>query len=70
MRALYGRRFDEEREFFVRQAVAFTNRGWTRAARVARWHLSSRLNAVTVLPRAVRAIGWNAVPRLGRHIVG
>ncbi len=69
VRALDGRRFDEERDFFVREAAVFAARGWTRAARVARWHLSSRLNAVTLLPRAVRAIGWRAVPRLGRHVL-
>jgi len=70
VRALDGRRFDEERDFFAGEAAAFSACGWTRAARVARWHLSSRLNALTLLPRAVRAIGWKAVPRLWRHVVG
>ena len=70
VRALDGRRFDEERRFFAEEARALSELGWTRAARVSRWHLSSRLNAVSLLPRAVRATGWGAVGRLGRHIVG
>lgn len=70
VRALDGRRFDEERRFFADQAGIFAARGWTRAARVSRWHLSSRLNALTLLPRAVRANGWSAIGRLGRHVLG
>ena len=69
VRALDGRRFDEEREFFAREAAGFAERGWRRAARVSRWHLSSRLNALSLLPRALRATGWGAVRRLGKHVV-
>ena len=70
VRALDGRRFDEEREFFAQEARGFDNLGWRKAARVSRWHVSSRLNALSLLPRAVRATGWGAVGRLGRHVVG
>jgi len=70
VRALDGRRFDEEREFFAEEAREFATLGWKRAARVSRWHLSSRLNALSLLPRAVRATGWEAIGRLGRHVVG
>lgn len=70
VRALDGRRFDEERRFFAQEAGALAELGWTRAARVSRWHLSSRLNALSVLPRAVRATGPGAVKSLGRHVVG
>jgi glycosyltransferase involved in cell wall biosynthesis len=70
VRALDGRRFDEERDFFAREAASFDALGWKRAARVARWHLSSRLNALTLLPKAVRTTGWTAVGRLGRHVTG
>ena len=69
VRALDGRRFDEEREFFAREAAGLEQRGWKRAARVSRWHLSSRLNALSLLPRAVRATGWGALGRLGKHVV-
>ena len=70
VRALDGRRFDEERQFFAQEGVALAELGWTRAARVSRWHVSSRLNALSLLPRAIRATGWGAVGRLGRHVVG
>lgn len=69
VRALSGVRFDEEREFFNQQAVALHRRGWRRAARIARWHLSSRLSALILLPRALRMAGWNAVRRLVRHVL-
>lgn len=70
MRALDGRRFDEEREFFGQEARRFQQLGWRRAARAARWHISSRLNALSLLPRAARTRGWNGMARLGRHVVG
>jgi GT2 family glycosyltransferase len=53
-RALDGTRFIEEGEFFAAMADEFTAIGWSRAARTARLHLSSRLNAATLLPRAWR----------------
>ncbi len=54
VRALDGRRFDEERRFFLEEAASFDALGWRRAARTARLHLTSRLNAASLLPRAVR----------------
>ena len=65
VRALDGRRFDEEREFFLREAASFDRLGWTNAARVARWHVSSRLNALTLLPRAVRATRLERIQTAG-----
>lgn len=69
VRAIDGRRFTEEREFLQGEAKLLAQHGWDRAARVARWRVSSRLNALTLLPRAVRATGWRAVGRLGQHVV-
>ena len=69
VRAIDGRRFDEEREFLTAEAKVLTQRGWDRAARVARWRLSSRLNALSLLPRAVRTARWRSLGRLGRHVV-
>ncbi len=69
VKAATGARFDEERSFFRDSAERFAALGWGRAARVARWHLSSRLNAVTLLPVAARARG-GAVRNLLRHIFG
>lgn len=44
VRAIDGRRFAEERAFFAGEALRCVERGWTRAAREARWHLTSRLH--------------------------
>jgi cellulose synthase/poly-beta-1,6-N-acetylglucosamine synthase-like glycosyltransferase len=41
-----GARFDEERDYFTETAAAMAAAGWPRAARAARWHLTSRLHAV------------------------
>ncbi len=55
VRALDGRRFDEERDFFNTEARSFDALGWRRAARVARRHLTSRLNAASLLIKAAKA---------------
>ncbi|WP_040509746.1 glycosyltransferase family 2 protein [Gordonia soli] len=44
VQAVDGRRFDEETAFFAGEARRCTERGWPRAARAARWHLTSRLH--------------------------
>jgi glycosyltransferase involved in cell wall biosynthesis len=49
-RARDGSRFREEEEFFAAEADRLREHGWDRAARAARWHVSSRLNALTQLP--------------------
>ena len=53
-RALQGSRFVEESRYFEEVAERMQARGWHRAARAARWHISSRLHALTMLPTAVR----------------
>ncbi len=65
-----GRRFAEERAFFVETADRMTARGWPRAARAARRHLSSRINALTRLPAAARHGGLGGVRTLARHAFG
>ena len=70
VKALDGRRFDEERALFAAEAADFANRGWPKAARAARWHTTSRINALSLLPIAIRSGGVTALPKLGRHIVG
>lgn len=68
VRALDGRRFDEERGFFLDEAVSFDGLGWHRAARTARRHLTSRLNAASLLVKACRSDKGS--PRaLWRHII-
>jgi glycosyltransferase involved in cell wall biosynthesis len=68
-RALEGTRFTEEREFFTAMAEEFDAIGWRRAARTARLHLSSRLNAATLLPKAWRTKQHQGVHNLREHVL-
>lgn len=67
--AVDGSRFAEERAFFADADRLCRERGWPRAARIARRHLSSRLNAVSQLPRAVAMRDGAGVRALLRHAV-
>lgn len=69
VRALSGTRFDEERRFFENMAAETHAKGWDRAARSARLHLSSRLHAGALLPRAVLAGRRDGARNLSRHLV-
>ncbi|MHA7220751.1 glycosyltransferase family 2 protein [Arthrobacter sp. RHLT1-20] len=69
VRALDGRRFDEERRFFALQAERFAGLGWNRAARAARFHTTSRLNAASMVLRSVSKGRMESLPRLMKHIV-
>lgn len=51
---LDGTRFRGERAYFELAARQVGALGWRRAERAARLHLTSRLHALTLLPRAVR----------------
>lgn len=68
--AASGVRFKQERELFDAEVVRFAELGWRSAARTARWHLSSRLNAATRIPRAVAAGNGRGVIALTRHTLG
>jgi glycosyltransferase involved in cell wall biosynthesis len=70
VKAADGRRFDEERALFRTEAEAFAASGWKRAGRAARWHVSSRLNALSLLPSAIRTCRAANVRAIGRHIIG
>lgn len=66
---LDGRRFQGERDYFRMAAGQVRRLGWRRAERAARMHLTSRLHALTLLPRAVRQ-GPTPVRTLLRHAFG
>jgi Glycosyl transferase family 2 len=68
-RALEGTRFVEEREFFHQVADELEAIGWRRAARTARLHLTSRLNAATLLPKAYRSKQEQGVRNLRQHVL-
>lgn len=69
-RASDGTRFVEEQRFFRALAAEFRARGWRRAERAARNHLSSRINALTRLPDAARSGTPGATAVLVRHALG
>lgn len=70
VKAISGARFDEERAFFAGEADRFLQMGWSKTAREARWHLSSRLHALTLIPTAVRLRHPSAIGGLWRHVIG
>lgn len=45
-----GVRFGEERALFMEWAERFASMGWSTAGRAARWHITSRLNALSLVP--------------------
>lgn len=65
-----GSKFAQERTLFEEAARDCEALGWKRAARAARTHLSSRLNAVTELPAAIRAGHGPGRRALLRHVFG
>jgi glycosyltransferase involved in cell wall biosynthesis len=69
-RALEGTRFLEERDYFQQVARELTALGWSRAARAARMHVSSRLHALTYLPTAVRNRHRTGMRNLATHAFG
>lgn len=68
-RALDGTRFDEERRFFETMREEMSELGWNKAANVARLHLSSRLHAASLLPKAAKIQNWGGVKNLATHLV-
>lgn len=65
-----GTKFLQEAIFFAEAASTASQMGWRRAARTARAHVSSRLNALSELPGAI--LSRNALGRrnLTRHVLG
>jgi glycosyltransferase involved in cell wall biosynthesis len=70
VRTLSGHRFDEERRVFADFGRAMEGAGWPRAARAARVHLTSRLHAGALLPRALGRGDLASARQLARHGLG
>ena len=68
-RAISGHRFVEERRFYRALADELAARGYASAARAARWHLTSRLHAATLLPAAARTRRREVLVALARHVL-
>lgn len=70
VRAVSGDRFREEKAFFRDMAGTCAGRGWWRAARAAESHLTSRLHAAALAPRALRTGDLSTGSRLLVHALG
>ncbi len=70
LKSVTGYRFAEEGALFRLMAEACRTRGWPRAARAARLHLTSRLHAVGMVPQALRAGQRGPARALLRHAFG
>jgi glycosyltransferase involved in cell wall biosynthesis len=68
--AVDGSRFVEERDVLWKAADAFKTLNWNKAARTARRQLSSRLNALSVYPQALRSGSASDRRVLMNHILG
>ena len=66
--AAAGKRFAEERRYFAAETARMDARGWHRAARAARRHLSSRLNAAVQLPWALLRRDGAALRVMATHL--
>ncbi|BAJ28982.1 MULTISPECIES: glycosyltransferase family 2 protein [Kitasatospora] len=67
VQAFSGTRFAEAERYFAAVAARMDARGWSRAARAARFHSASRLHALTMLPGAIKRGQSDGVRRLARH---
>ncbi len=65
-----GMRFHQESRYFAEISEELKEAGWHSAARAARMHLTSRLNAATQLPEALRARETEVARALLRYAVG
>ena len=68
VKALSGERFAEEAGYYQQISRELSQRGWSRAATAARTRWTSRLHALTLLPRARSVPG--AASMLARHAFG
>lgn len=65
-----GSKFRQEATLFAETAAACSALGWRKAARAARLHLTSRLNALSEVPAALRAGNADGRRTLLRHALG
>lgn len=65
--AVAGSRFADESHFLQLAEAMMAERGWRRAAQRARWRILSRLDALTLLPAAVKTGQWSGFRALMTH---
>lgn len=60
-------RFDEEKDLFINAAKEARALGWLKASKLADRHILSRLNALTTVPRAIKAHDSPSARKLLRY---
>ena len=65
-----GSKFKQEATLFAEADAECSTRGWYKAARAARLHLTSRLNALSEIPAAMRARNASGRKALLHHAFG
>lgn len=70
VKLLDGSRFDGEKDYFRLAESLVLARGWRRAARAARVHLTSRAHALLLVPQALRRTGGQGARRMLNHAFG
>lgn len=68
--AFTGARFTEANRFFMDVADRLDEHGWPKAAKASRFHLSSRLHALTMVPGAIKSGQGDGARTLIRHVTG
>ncbi|RAJ38838.1 glycosyl transferase family 2 [Kitasatospora sp. SolWspMP-SS2h] len=68
--AFTGARFTEANRFFTEVADRLDQHGWSKAAKAARLHLSSRIHALTMVPGALKNRQSQGARTLLRHVAG
>ncbi|MEU2390769.1 glycosyltransferase family 2 protein [Streptomyces sp. NPDC007369] len=67
VQAFSGTRFTEAERYFNAVADRMDARGWSKAAKAARFHSASRFHAITMLPGALRRGNREGLRTLARH---
>lgn len=65
--SLRGSRFSDERRYYAEIASVLAERGWHRAAAVARRRLVSRMHAISLIPAALRQRSRRGLVAVLRH---
>ena len=64
-----GTKFAQERTLFAEISEMYARQGWSRAARAARRHITSRANAAATIPGAIRARNGRALRSIVGHVL-
>ncbi|WP_455952639.1 glycosyltransferase family 2 protein [Arcanobacterium haemolyticum] len=67
--AIDGKRFVDERAYFALVARLFAEKGWKKAARAARFHITSRIHAGLRMPNALIHRDFSGMKMILDHLI-